>query len=137
MALINCPECNGVVSSKAAACPHCGWLVRSAPTVQVQAESPSDRKPPNTAALTGTTEPFFPKEDGQILKHANLETCSPESQQPAKKGSPIGEVVGWVLTCLVMLGFSIAFPKQCEMGYLPGMRRTGGHPIPINPPWER
>lgn len=25
VALINCPECNGIVSDKASACPHCGY----------------------------------------------------------------------------------------------------------------
>jgi hypothetical protein len=29
MALINCPECEGIVSDKAAACPHCGFPMQS------------------------------------------------------------------------------------------------------------
>lgn len=27
MALINCPECNGVISDKARSCPHCGYPI--------------------------------------------------------------------------------------------------------------
>lgn len=29
MALINCPECGGMVSDKATACPHCGYPMKS------------------------------------------------------------------------------------------------------------
>ena len=130
MALINCPECNGTVSSKASACPHCGWVVGSTSTIQVQAEPPINQNALNTADLTGTTELITLKKDSQLLKHENQS----EPQQLEKKPSPFWEIAGWVLSCLVMLGFSIAFPEQCKMTYLPGMRGTGGHPIPLNPP---
>lgn len=35
MALINCPECTGTVSSKAASCPYCGWIVTCDQPAQV------------------------------------------------------------------------------------------------------
>ena len=34
MALITCPECNGQVSDKAAACPHCGYPIGEQPPQQ-------------------------------------------------------------------------------------------------------
>lgn len=34
MALISCPECGGMVSDQAAACPHCGFILSKAETVE-------------------------------------------------------------------------------------------------------
>ena len=33
MALMQCPECGGQVSDQAAACPHCGYIIRKAAPV--------------------------------------------------------------------------------------------------------
>lgn len=43
MALITCPECNGQVSDKAAACPHCGYPISAhqAKQKETEAEQPS------------------------------------------------------------------------------------------------
>ena len=44
MALINCPECNGQVSSQAPACPHCGFPINQA----VQTTAPAAVSPETT-----------------------------------------------------------------------------------------
>lgn len=39
MALINCPECSKQISSKAEACPGCGYVVSKIPLVKNQGET--------------------------------------------------------------------------------------------------
>ncbi len=51
MALVQCPDCGGEVSSRAAACPRCGGPIAGAPPARAPAGSPLGRTP---AAGAGT-----------------------------------------------------------------------------------
>ncbi|MDH0049649.1 hypothetical protein [Comamonas terrigena] len=48
MAIFNCPECQGTVSDKAPACPHCGAPI-PAPAEATKADAPEAKAPPAAA----------------------------------------------------------------------------------------
>lgn len=64
MALINCPECNGIVSSTAASCPHCGWVVTNDQQVQP------------------ATQNFPPKRVNKYSPESHIYDFEPQPQNP-------------------------------------------------------
>ena len=74
MALLTCPDCSGMVSSRAPACPHCGCPI-DATGLERLAE------PPPPAAET-SPNPSIPLE---ILTQGGLSTI-PLGDSPAEEG---------------------------------------------------
>lgn len=57
MALINCPECGGIVSDQATSCPHCGFILRKMAaednSLQMPALEGAQSKPEKAKASNG------------------------------------------------------------------------------------
>ncbi|MEM1176410.1 MAG: hypothetical protein AAGI27_16565, partial [Pseudomonadota bacterium] len=91
MALIDCYECNGQISTKAIACPHCG-----APSVTVQHDGPVMSAQRGTAALA------LPAGTGTLAIMADA-------------GKP--HIMTWVARAYFTIGGLIATPIMPTQGY--------------------
>jgi hypothetical protein len=128
MALINCAECSGSLSSLASTCPHCGMPqkmsanARPAPLAKPvfsTDDHPNANQPSHDSQATGPTEQVPSKRPEE------------PTDEKTPKSNTSAEIFGWLFACLVLFIFSKLFPESCSISYLPGLRGTGYHPIPI------
>lgn len=122
MALIKCPECNGTVSSKASACPHCGWIVTNNLPVQ---PSPQDLLPNlrHDEPIKMHENESVPSLHNQTKQEAHEKNDNPDGTRAttvsdSKRGG-LSQVLGVVVVFLVILGLNKVFPELKLLDSLP------------------
>jgi hypothetical protein len=112
MALINCPECNGTVSTKAPACPHCGWSVGTTPEII-----------PISDVVIATSGPTA-HEDARDLTASSAEPPGNSNKVTQKKLWFSTETKTWIGGFLLLLVINFIFPDWKVFENLP--QRFGG-----------
>ncbi len=120
MALINCPNCNGKVSTKASACPHCGAAPIAKVTESERIQKLADELGSMSAALSmiesgsDTTESQPGSNDARATNTPSAQSRTESTQQNHKHDSvlsrPLPKWVGVPMTAILyVLCFGLIF----------------------------
>lgn len=108
MALINCPKCSGTVSTKAPACPHCGFTSVNAPSEKERIEKLADELGSMSAALDALEEKNSMVPQTPIpTQTPELRTAVPPSGDatPTKRIYTKGDIILNTIACAAAVMF--------------------------------